>query len=199
MQFKIAKMRIFIRTLAGHTIALKVNPSDTVSELKSKICEQDSSVLQDRAKLLYGGKIIGGRAKLGDCGIRDGSTISVVPKELQERDLETPELQTDDSAGQAQRAWQTKARAFDFDDDLHIVDPQSHFRRINQMWRDVLGSSEYFRRNNSYRTSSTTAEDYRDKATFALDDMVEIPWWLRDKISKAIPKWKASVFLLLNS
>ncbi|KAI4202905.1 MAG: hypothetical protein LQ350_002276 [Teloschistes chrysophthalmus] len=49
----------------------------------------------------------------------------------------------DDAAFQSHKYWETKAREGDFDEDLHIVDPHSHFHLMDKLKRDVIGAFQY--------------------------------------------------------
>lgn len=52
-------------------------------------------------------------------------------------------LSVDDTASQSHEYWETKAREGDFDEDLHIVDPQSHFHLLKKLKRDVIHAFRY--------------------------------------------------------
>ncbi|KAE8769568.1 polyubiquitin-like [Hordeum vulgare] len=62
-------MQIFVETLAGKTIFLKVDPSDTIYVVKAKI--------QDQQRLTFNGVELHDCRTLADYGVRDGSTLGL--------------------------------------------------------------------------------------------------------------------------
>ncbi|KAM3031812.1 hypothetical protein ACUV84_025836 [Puccinellia chinampoensis] len=60
-------MKIFVKTLAGKTVTVKVEPSDTIDGVKAKI--------QDLERLTYGGEELDERRTLADYGVRDESVL----------------------------------------------------------------------------------------------------------------------------
>lgn len=48
------------------------------------------------------------------------------------------------------RAWQHKAQDGDFDEDLHIVDPQAHFDRLDRFEDLIISNSEFYHCKGSY-------------------------------------------------
>ncbi|KAM0837680.1 hypothetical protein ACQ4PT_061475 [Festuca glaucescens] len=62
-------MKIFVKTLAGKTIIVKVDPSDTINVVKAKI--------QDQERLLFGGEELDDRCTLADYGIQDESSLDL--------------------------------------------------------------------------------------------------------------------------
>lgn len=62
-------MQIFVETLAGKTISLKVDPSDTIYIVKVKI--------QDQQRLAFNGEQLDDSRTLADYGVRDGSTLGL--------------------------------------------------------------------------------------------------------------------------
>ncbi|KAK1670162.1 hypothetical protein QYE76_058321 [Lolium multiflorum] len=65
----IEQMKIFVSTLAGETITVKVDPSDTINVVKAKI--------QDQERLLFGKMELDDRRTLADYGIADESTLNL--------------------------------------------------------------------------------------------------------------------------
>jgi ubiquitin C len=62
-------MKIFVKTLAGKTMTVKVDPSDTINVVKAKI--------QDQERLLFGGQELDDRCTLADYGIQDESSLDL--------------------------------------------------------------------------------------------------------------------------
>ncbi|XP_047093329.1 polyubiquitin-like [Lolium rigidum] len=62
-------MKIFVKTLAGKTMSVMVDPSDTINVVKAKI--------QDQERLLFGGKELDDRCTLADYGIQDESSLDL--------------------------------------------------------------------------------------------------------------------------
>ncbi|KAI4973983.1 hypothetical protein ZWY2020_041764 [Hordeum vulgare] len=60
-------MEIFVDTLAGKTITVKVDPSDTINVVKTKI--------QDQLRLVFNGELLQDDLALADYDIQDQSTL----------------------------------------------------------------------------------------------------------------------------
>ena len=70
-------MQIFVRTISGKTIILRVLPSDTVQSVKQKI--QDRQNIQiDQQRLIYQTKQLDDNQTLSDCNIVKDSTLTLV-------------------------------------------------------------------------------------------------------------------------
>ncbi|XBJ07490.1 hypothetical protein VPH35_013001 [Triticum aestivum] len=70
-------MQIFVETLAGKTISLNVDPSETIYIVKAKI--------QDQQRLTFNGEQLDDGRTLADYGVRDGSTLGVRPHPLHDK------------------------------------------------------------------------------------------------------------------
>lgn len=70
-------MQIFVKTLTGKTITLKVLPHDTVLSVKAKVQEKEN-IPTDRQWLIYASKQLEDNQTLSNCDIRNESTLTLV-------------------------------------------------------------------------------------------------------------------------
>ena len=179
-------MQIKIRTLAREKINLDVSPNETVRNVKQMISDR-AGISFDQIILIYGGKYLQDQ-RLDYYNIQPGSTLNM---KLQLRGMKNDKLAkplTDKTAERSHAEWQSKAEEFDFDEDLFIVDPSAHYHLLNQLEQSVVERSEYFREWRNLDLSTTLDVDSENQNIIQImDDRLEIPAWLREKIIEILP------------
>lgn len=144
-------MLIFIKTLTGKTIKLYVKEDETIINVKKRICNLEGNP-PDQQHLVFSGKRLEeffGRfnepKRLHDYNIQKESCLHLILTLSGTGNAELAEPTTDAYATKSQQYWKEKAEKYDFDEDLYIVDPQSHFHMLKQLERDLVQRSEYTR------------------------------------------------------
>jgi ubiquitin-large subunit ribosomal protein L40e len=70
-------MKIFVRTLTGSILNLKVEPSDQIKEVKQQI-EDLNGLLSKEENLVFAGKHLDNEKTLADYGITEDSMLNLV-------------------------------------------------------------------------------------------------------------------------
>jgi len=70
-------MQVQVKTLTGKTIAIDVEPDESIESLKAKIQEKEG-IAVDQQRILFGGKQLDSLKSLSDYDIDDDSTLHLV-------------------------------------------------------------------------------------------------------------------------
>ncbi|KAK1772804.1 hypothetical protein QBC33DRAFT_30359 [Phialemonium atrogriseum] len=144
------------------TIRVDAQPSWLVSDLllelsKHKDCGADG------LRLIHGGHQLKPNKSLSDYTIHEGSTIQCIRTQSTIQPPPAPPTNpplnpTLNPTPQGAEKWKELGSRFDFDTDLHIVDPEAHHSLLASLERSVIEKSEAFRCKGVYDTNDNTYE-----------------------------------------
>ncbi|KAL8782456.1 MAG: hypothetical protein Q9213_005350 [Squamulea squamosa] len=125
-------------------------------------------------------------------GIEGDSTTSSRAREkrLFEVVYERVGLPSTTDAANSHEYWKRKATEGDFDEDLHIVDPQAHFMFLKRLEQDVVKRSEYFRQNRIYNVFRSFEVQSKSSDKAFLHDLGLRPG-LEERITRTHALWEA--------
>ncbi|KAL8881196.1 MAG: hypothetical protein Q9215_006368 [Flavoplaca cf. flavocitrina] len=177
-------MSITVWGTDGVAHKVKIKQNATVSELKQHV-QAETGIQPHHMDLIYGTITLGlywvssEEDYLSDYDIRDKSHMDV-KYTGPESYFSGLELEPNTTNHEAQH--HAEATSTDYDEDLYIVNPQSHFDMLRRLERDVVRRSEYYRSKQEYSQSS--AADPADDDGVFLGEL-KLPASLQKKIRRS--------------
>ncbi|KAI4230672.1 MAG: hypothetical protein L6R40_007970 [Gallowayella cf. fulva] len=147
---KDSEIEIHVQTIYSGKYTFKVHRNGTIHDVKQQV-KVRTGIPLEQMTLIFGGKPMNKSSNLSAYNVQTGSTISLV---LRSASPDVESLLSSVSATEVHERWAAEARAGDFDEDLHIVDPHSHFELLRQLEQDVVKRSEYFETKREYSISN---------------------------------------------
>ena len=180
-------MQIFAVLVDGNKLTLEVDQNDTIEDVKKQI-QRMNGIHPERLRIIYAGKQTSDGTQLCHYNIQKESTLHVI---YRLRGTAKPPaisvFPTNNGAEQTSREWKTVAAKGDFDEDLHIVDPQVHFHLLEQLEREVVERSELFEEKGQYSFDQGWDPDSIQSSRA---NVANVPAWLRSKFESTMLTWK---------
>ena len=70
-------LQVFVKTFAGKTLTVEVEPDESVESLKNKL-QSKEGIPPNQQRILFGGKQLDSKKSISDYGIEDESTMNMV-------------------------------------------------------------------------------------------------------------------------